>query len=276
VVAGGTFKRSYDGFTYTDQNNPATVSDFRMDTYEITVGRFRKYVAAYPGNKPVAGAGKNPNNGSDPGWDATWNGATYMKADQATLIAALKCSSTYQTWTDSPGSNENRPINCITWYEAFAFCIWDGGRLATEAEWNYAAAGGSEQRAYPWSSAYPPGSTAIGCANASYDCNNNSCGDGTTGCGLGDLINVGTKPGGNGKWGQADMAGNVWEWVLDWWYSSHPNPCNNCANFAVASGRVIRGGSFGNDASGLLAAYRSYNSPAPRDFDIGARCLRTP
>jgi formylglycine-generating enzyme required for sulfatase activity len=88
-----------------------------------------------------------------------------MKADQATLIAAVKCSATYQTWTDSAGSNESRPMNCITWYEAFAFCIWDGGRLSTEAEWNYAAAGGSEQRQYPWS--VPPGSTTIDCTYAS-------------------------------------------------------------------------------------------------------------
>ncbi len=48
------------------------------------------------------------------------------------------------------GSNENQPINCVTWYEAFAFCISDGGYLPTAAEWNYAAAGGSDQRAYPF------------------------------------------------------------------------------------------------------------------------------
>ena len=67
----------------------------------------------------------------------------------------------------APGANESLPINCITWYEAFAFCAWDGGFLPTEAEWNYAAAGGSEQRAYPWSN--PPTSTTIDCSHANYD-----------------------------------------------------------------------------------------------------------
>ncbi len=64
------------------------------------------------------------------------------------------------------GATKTKPINCLDWYTAFAFCAWDGGRLATEAEWNYAASGGSEHRYYPWSK--PATSTAIDDSYAVY------------------------------------------------------------------------------------------------------------
>src|SRR5204863_2775333 len=98
------------------------------------------------------------------GWSAAWN--KNLPANTAALRAAMKCHEAYQSWTDAPSSNETKPVNCLDWYSAFAFCAWDGGRLATEAEWNYAAAGGSEQRYYPWS--IPPTSTAIDDSYAAY------------------------------------------------------------------------------------------------------------
>jgi formylglycine-generating enzyme required for sulfatase activity len=129
------FYRSYDGVTYTDKSYPATVSDFYLDKYEITVGRFRQFVNAGMGTQaspPGLGAGVHPLiEGS--GWKLAWN--TSLLATTDALKTALKCDSTFQTWTDTvDGGNENRPQNCMNWYEAFAFCAWDGGRLATEAE----------------------------------------------------------------------------------------------------------------------------------------------
>ena len=154
LVPGGTFYRSYDASTagYTSQAYPATVSSFRLDRYEATVGRFRSFVAVYAQNLIPQGAGANPNNPADTGWNSAWNAS--LENSPSMLTAAIKYSS--PTWTDSPGTvqKETLPINDLNWYEAAAFCIWDGGRLPTEAEWNYAAAGGAEQRVYPWSS--PP------------------------------------------------------------------------------------------------------------------------
>jgi formylglycine-generating enzyme len=277
LVIGGTFYRSYDvsgDGMYSSTSYPATVSDFRLDKYEVTVARFRAFVNAGMGTQarpPAAGAGAHAKIAGS-GWDASWN--SDLSADAAALKANVKCDSTYQTWTDAAGANEALPINCVTWYEAMAFCIWDGAFLPSEAEWNYAAAGGSEQRAYPWSS--PPGTTAIDCTRANYDVNAPSgtyCVNGTTG----GANRVGSEsPKGDGKWGQADLAGNAWEWTLDWYQSPYANPCNDCAYLTTASNRVFHGGGFGDSATALRGANRSPAPPTHRGGYDGVRCARAP
>jgi formylglycine-generating enzyme required for sulfatase activity len=273
LVPGGTFDRSYDSVDFTDPNYPATVDDFYLDKYEITVGRFRQFVNAGMGtqvNPPASGAGVHPGiTGS--GWDSAWN--TNLAADAATLTTAwMRCYGAYYTWTDAAGSNESMPINCLDWYTAFAFCAWDGGRLATEAEWNYAASGGSEQRCYPWSN--PATSTTIDDSDAVL------CGTACVSCGISCISgvqNVGSKsPTGDGRWGQSDLAGNVEEWTLDRYASPYAMPCENCAELTAAGfGQVLRGGAFANVASELWSASRSYVFPYYRNVSIGSRCART-
>ena len=275
LVPAGTYARSFDVASdgmYPDSSFVATVSDFRLDMYEVTVGRFRQFVAAGQATQaspPVAGAGAHPNIAGS-GWDATWNGS--LVTDTAALVAAIECNATYQTWTDMPGANESVPINCVDWYEAMAFCAWDGGFLPTEAEWNYAAAGGDEQRAYPWSS--PPGSLGIDCTYAN-EFATGACVNAPNGA----VNTVGSEsPKGDGKWSQSDLGGNVWEWVFDWYASPYPqNPCTECANLTPGTlMRVFRGAGFLNDPTIARTGYRSDGASTFRSFSVGLRCARTP
>ena len=246
---------------------PATVADFKMDTYEVTVGRFRKFVEKYPSNLPLSGSGKNPKDPTDKGWNDAW--FQYMPSSQGELMSGLKCEYGVPTWTDVPGANENRPITCVSWFDAFAFCVWDGGRLPTEAEWSYAAAGGGDaqgQRAYPWS--VPPTSPLIDCAHANYT----PLSSGVP-C-IGQASNVGSEPKGNGRWGHAQLAGNAYEWVRDLNAEHYPMPCVNCANMTDGTENVVLGGGFDAPDEYLLAANRLWAPPAMRYFAIGLRCVR--
>ena len=111
----------------------------------------------------------------------------------------------------------------------------------------------------------PPSSSAIDSAYAVY--------------GGAVLGGAGSKsPTGDGKWGQADLAGSVWEWNLDWYDDPYAKPCSDCAivSLGTASGRVFRGGAWLYGASYLLSSVRYSKDPTYRNNGVGARCARTP
>ena len=252
-VAGGQFNRA------NDVTAPAKVDAFRLDRYEVTVARFRAFFAGYALDKPLAGEGASPVLGPSSGWDPAWD--SLLPADQAALRSSLGCSAEYATWTDTPGAGDDRPINCVSWYLAFAFCAWDGGRLPTEAEWNYAAAGGDEQRPYPWGTT-PPDAThaSFGCPSDTMTC---------------PIPRVGSTPLGKAKWQQMDLAGSMAEWTLDY-FSTFPAGCDDkCAQLADGGlGRDVRGGDFAHDAGQILTTYRVGFSPTDRQAFLGFRCAR--
>ena len=264
---------------------PGWVSDYQLDVYEITVGRFRAFVNAGQGtamNPPAPGAGASPHQ-TGTGWDPSWSQS--LEPDVATFRSDLQNCGSYATWTADVGANEERPMNCMTWYEAQAFCIWDGARLPTELEWNYAAAGGTDQRPYPWSKS--PSDTEINCSYAAYwgFGANGSVATGSGYCSTPDggelfaqdYAKVGSYPGGNGRWGQADLAGNLWEWTFDYWDTTSNYPtveCHDCANVTPGQYRTMRNGGAGYRAEFLLTTNRTYGDPKARFYNGGARCVR--
>jgi formylglycine-generating enzyme len=252
-VACGTFNRS------NDANYPATITTtFRVDRYEATVGRFRKFVESGAGTKsnpPADGAGAHPQQPWATGWYSGWN--TYLANDTAQLQVLLKCDA-LSPWTDSPGANETRPVTCVNWYTAFAFCAWDGGRLPTEAEWNYAAAGGASQKVY--STAYYPTNVAT-----------------IVVCNAPQSKPVGSEQHGYSPWWQFDMSGNVEEWTFDkkW---SYPMPCVDCVSLSYApppgvQGRATRGGNY-TTCTNVTTTFRNLEPELTRKLELGFRCSR--
>ena len=254
-VPGGTYFRSYDGVSNLDMTHPATISPFVLERFEVSVNRFRRFVATYPGSLPAAGAGRNLHVAADPGWDVAWTAA--MPATKSALEAAVTtCAGA--TYTVTTSASDDLPVNCVTWYLAQAFCIWDGGRLPSEAEWNLAAAGAAEQRVYPWSS--PPTSTAIDATRATYA----SAGPAP----------VGARPAGAGRWGHLDLAGNVSEWLADWYRTPYATTgCDDCQDLTVAIARAVRGGYYGSSSGAVTASQRSSTAPTTASSATGFRCL---
>lgn len=271
AVPGGRSRRAFDGQACSDDRFEAHVSAFHLDRFEVTVGRFRRFLEARApvrSSPPSVGDGAHPRIAQS-GWRAAWDAE--LAGDATELRAQLDCGPG-ATWTDDP-SADARPINCVTWFEAFAFCAWDGGRLPTEAEWNHAAAGGAEQRARAWSA--DPQSANL----RSHAVHGELAPERVGSC----------SPAGDARWGHADLIGNVWEWTLD---SSAgdailpdegadlcstaglPLPCDDCASVEPSAARVLRGAGFGMPARGMMVAIRRADEPRERAPVWGIRCAR--
>jgi len=281
AVPGGTFSMGrsaggtdacpaadlMDGSCDPDElpEHEVTVSPYALDRFEVTVGRFRSFVTSWDYKSLPTGAGGDRHFQSA-GWQAAWNGN--LPGTPALMEQMLDCSSTYQTWTHAAGANEQKPITCVTWFVAGAFCAWDGGRLPTEAEWEFAAANGPANDLYPW------GQDALKPSRAVYDCSRDALR-----CAAAPLLPsaVGSDPSGANTWGHDDLAGNAFEWVLDFWapYSAAPSTDYFVMAASGATGfRIYRGGSAFATSGYLRAASRTANVPLAGYYDVGFRCAR--
>jgi sulfatase modifying factor 1 len=259
-----------------------TVSGFRLDRYLATVGRFRKFVAAWnAGWRPPAGAGKHDRaNGGlglleigPPDAGATYESGWLPANDQqvSPTDANLATCAPFSSWTSSPASTDVLPINCVNWYEALAFCIWDGGFVPTITEWGYAAAGGDEQRPFPWGSTNPGTSSQY----AIYDC---LYPDGGAQCaGVENIAPVGSAALGAGRFGQLDLVGEVSEWSLDSLILSPlPAACVDCVYGGETTVQLFRSYGYKATVAELSAWTGDYFPPTTRDGSLGFRCARDP
>jgi formylglycine-generating enzyme required for sulfatase activity len=202
--------------------------------------------------------------------DAFWIDQTEVTNKMYALcVAAGKCNPPSESRSNSRGNYygnldyDNFPVIYVSWDDANRYCAWAERRLPTEAEWEKAARG-TDERTYPW------GNT-IDCTYANFL----PCFGDTK---AGDTKAVGSYENGKSPYGAYDMAGNVWEWVADW-YEAYPGNAVGDSAYGTKY-RVLRGGSWASPLDNLYSAIREARRPdltfLTEHGDLGFRCVRTP
>ncbi len=240
------------------------LSPYCIDKTEVTVTAYKS--CSDPGKCKVAGK------------ENFFSGFDDLAKDARTALNAL-CN------VNEPSAKGTHPINCVDWEQAASYCVTQGGRLPTEAEWEFAARG-ADGRAYPWGDE-PPSARFL-----------NACGTECTSWGKKNHLDgvatfapmykeddqfattapVGSFPDGKSRFGLMDVVGNVWEWTGDF-YAEYTKDAQKDPTGPKSGdeGRVSRGGAWnGSDPSWVRPTFRFHFSPTNRSYGIGFRCAMTP
>lgn len=238
------------------------ISRFRLDKYEVTVSRFRAFMEDYDDWRPAC---PGPGDGGDSARNRPALDADLPETSTSAIAQLALCGG--ESASPYHLGIEDAAVICVQWEVAAAFCIWDGGWLPTEAEWELAAAGTSDLL-YPWGADTPSAATANYSGNPAAS----------------PILAVGSFPDGAGPFSHRDLAGGVEEWVLDafdpaayarWvvetgdppfldpMVAEDPDPAHRR--------RILRGGSYLSPAVAIRAAVRSAVEP-PVTNPAGFRC----
>ncbi|MDH4187824.1 MAG: SUMF1/EgtB/PvdO family nonheme iron enzyme, partial [Nitrospira sp.] len=194
------------------------LDSFYIDKFEVTNGRFAKFVEVIL---------------SEPPWGFS---------DKETPVVY-----------------SDRPVRWVNWMEAMGYCLWAGKRLPTEAEWEKAARG-TDGRIYPWGNDPPTTAHAVYGLKEGADM----------------VAPIGNRDKGKSPYGAHDLAGNLYEWVIDWYddqfYSI--NPSINPRGPAEGTAKVQRGGSYINSPYRLRSTFRTKGDPTEHDPNVGFRCAQ--
>ena len=241
-VQGGTFQMGCTSGQSgcSDDEKPVhtvTVNNFYLSKYEVTHKQFIKFLNEMRVNANGSYRGKEYIDMDDKGCAIGYISKFYFKGSKYV-------------------ENENCPVIEVTWYGANAFCEWAGGRLLTEAEWEYAARGGNRSKGYKYAGSSNLNEVAWYYKNSQ-----------------GKTHPVGKKL--PNELGLYDMSGNVWEWCNDWYGSKYYSSSRyNPEGAASGSYRVLRGGSWNSDADCCRMSNRYWSYPDISYDFIGFRLAR--